>query len=182
MRGPFSALYGNSSGGVVQMWSKPGEAGDPTRLRATYGSYDARSLGAQTLGKSGFLDYNLALSRFETDGYREHSAARRDSANARLGFDVGERRTLSLVMNYLDLPDAQDPLGLTPADWRADPQPGHAGGHPVQYAQVRRPAAGRHGVRAGNRRSADAARHGLLRQSPGRAVPRDTRRPRRPIR
>jgi iron complex outermembrane recepter protein len=121
MRGPFSALYGNSSGGVVQMWSKPGEAGDPTRLRATYGSYDARSLGAQTLGKAGFLDYNVALSRFQTDGYREHSAARRDSANARLGFDVGERRTLSLVVNYLDLPDAQDPLGLTPADWRADP-------------------------------------------------------------
>lgn len=122
MRGPFSALYGNSSGGVVQMWSKPGEAGDPTRVRATVGSYDARSLGAQTLGKAGFLDYNLALSRFETDGYREHSAARRDSANARLGFDVGEQRTLSLVVNYLDLPDAQDPLGLTPNDWRADPR------------------------------------------------------------
>ena len=24
MRGPFSALYGNSSGGVVQLWSRPG--------------------------------------------------------------------------------------------------------------------------------------------------------------
>ncbi|MEY2853039.1 MAG: hypothetical protein RL030_171, partial [Pseudomonadota bacterium] len=122
LRGPFSALYGNSSGGVVQMWSKPGEASDPTRLRATYGSHDTRSLGAQTLGKAGFLDYNLALSRFETDGYRDHSAARRDSANARFGFDVGERRTLSLVVNYVDLPDAQDPLGLTPNDWRANPR------------------------------------------------------------
>jgi iron complex outermembrane receptor protein len=122
MRGPFSSLYGNSSGGVVQLWSKPGEAGDPTRVRATWGSFDARSLGAQTLGKVGLLDYNLALSRFETDGYREHSAARRDSANARLGFDVGERRTLSVVLNYMDLPDAQDPLGLTPDDWRADPR------------------------------------------------------------
>lgn len=26
LRGPFSALYGNSSGGVVQLWSKPGAA------------------------------------------------------------------------------------------------------------------------------------------------------------
>ena len=35
MRGPFSALYGNSSGGVVQLWSADGS--DPTRvdLRAT---------------------------------------------------------------------------------------------------------------------------------------------------
>ena len=31
MRGPFSALYGNSSGGVVQMWSRPGTEDGPTR-------------------------------------------------------------------------------------------------------------------------------------------------------
>jgi iron complex outermembrane recepter protein len=122
MRGPFSALYGNSSGGVVQIWSKAGEVGDPTRIRATYGSNNARSVGAQTLGRLGAVDYNLALSRFETDGYRDHSAARRDSANARVGFDLGERRSLSLVLNYLDLPEAQDPLGLTRAQWNANPQ------------------------------------------------------------
>jgi iron complex outermembrane recepter protein len=122
MRGPFSALYGNSSGGVVQIWSKAGEVGDPTRVRATYGSNNARSVGAQTLGRVGAVDYNLALSRFETDGYRDHSAARRDSVNARLGFDLGDRRSLSLVLNYLDLPAAQDPLGLTRAQWNANPR------------------------------------------------------------
>jgi iron complex outermembrane receptor protein len=122
MRGPFSALYGNSSGGVVQIWSKSGEVGDPTRLRATYGSNDARSLGAQTLGRVGAVDYNLAISRFETDGYRDHSAARRDALNARVGFDLGERRSLSLVLNYLDLPEAQDPLGITRTQWNVDPQ------------------------------------------------------------
>lgn len=122
MRGPFSALYGNSSGGVVQMWSRSGRDGDPSRLRATWGSYDSRSLGAQALGTAGPLDYNLAVSRLQTDGYRGHSAARRDSANARLGFDVGESRDLSLVLNYVDIPEAQDPLGLAPADWRADPR------------------------------------------------------------
>ncbi|MGC4028350.1 MAG: TonB-dependent receptor [Steroidobacteraceae bacterium] len=121
MRGPFSALYGNSSGGVVQIWSRSGRDGAPPRLRATWGSYDARSLGAQALGTAGLLDYNLAVSRFQTDGYRGHSAARRDSANARLGLDVGESRDLSLVLNYLDIPEAQDPLGLDPASWRADP-------------------------------------------------------------
>jgi len=38
LRGPFSALYGNSSGGVVQLWSADGQAGDPWRLRASAGS------------------------------------------------------------------------------------------------------------------------------------------------
>jgi iron complex outermembrane recepter protein len=121
MRGPFSALYGNSSGGVVQFWSKPGADGDPTRLRATYGSFDTSSIGAQTMGQVGSFNYNLAASQFKTDGSREHSAAERDSVNARIGIDVGEGRTLSLVANYLDLPQAQDPLGLTTAEWHADP-------------------------------------------------------------
>ncbi|MEO8307225.1 MAG: TonB-dependent receptor [Pseudomonadota bacterium] len=121
MRGPFSALYGNSSGGVVQFWSKPGAEGDPTRLRATYGSFDSSSIGAQTMGKIGLFDYNLSASEFKTDGSRAHSAAQRDSFNARIGIDVGESRTLSLIANYLDLPDAQDPLGLTTTEWQADP-------------------------------------------------------------
>ena len=120
MRGPFSALYGNSSGGVVQMWSRAGQPDGPTRLRGTYGSFDSRTLGAQTLGAAGPVDYNLSASRFETDGYRDHSAARRDSVNARLGFDLGPTRQLVVVGNYLDIPEAQDPLGLTRADWNTD--------------------------------------------------------------
>ncbi|MFO1503793.1 MAG: TonB-dependent receptor [Steroidobacteraceae bacterium] len=122
MRGPFSALYGNSSGGVVQMWSRAGQADGPSRLRGTYGSFDSRTLGAQTLGALGPVDYNLSASRFDTDGYRDHSAARRDSVNARLGFDIGATRQLIIVGNYLDIPEAQDPLGLTRADWNANPR------------------------------------------------------------
>ncbi len=122
MRGPFSALYGNSSGGVVQIWSRAGTEEASARLRATYGTYDSRSFGAQALGTAGIVDYNASASRFETDGYRDHSAARRDSLNLRLGVDVGEDRSLTLVGNYVDIPEAQDTLGLTPADWRADPR------------------------------------------------------------
>jgi iron complex outermembrane recepter protein len=122
MRGPFSALYGNSSGGVVQIWSKPGAEGDPTRLRATYGTYDSSNLGAQTLGQVGRLDYNLAASQFRTDGSRDHSSAQRTSINTRFGLDVGATRSLSMTLNYLDLPEAEDPLGLTRADWQADPR------------------------------------------------------------
>src|SRR5690554_5384840 len=42
LRGPFSDLHGNSSGGVVQIWSADGEAGDPWQARATYGADDTR--------------------------------------------------------------------------------------------------------------------------------------------
>ncbi len=122
MRGPFSALYGNSSGGVVQLWSKDGEAGDPSRVKATFGSNDAYSIGGQLLGRTGIVGYNAAVSRFETDGYRAHSAARRDSANARATLNFDDDHRLNVVFNYLDLPEAQDPLGLTRAQWDADPR------------------------------------------------------------
>ncbi|MBB4133393.1 TonB-dependent receptor [Xanthomonas sp. 3075] len=122
LRGPFSALYGNSSGGVLQLWSADGKPDDPWRLRATYGSNATVNVGAQLLGQQGAVHYNLAANHFETDGFRDHSRAKRDSVNAKLGFDLAEGRRLDLVLNYLDAPDAQDPLGLTRAQFNADPR------------------------------------------------------------
>ncbi|KGR47803.1 TonB-dependent receptor family protein, partial [Xanthomonas vasicola] len=121
LRGPFSALYGNSSGGVLQLWSADGAPNDPWRLRATYGSNATVNVGAQLLGQQGAVHYNLAANHFETDGFRDHSRAKRDSVNAKLGFDLAEGRRLDLVLNYLDAPDAQDPLGLTRAQFNANP-------------------------------------------------------------
>ena len=65
MRGPFSALYGNSSGGVVQLWSAEGKQGDPWRIRATAGSDEAYTLGAQLRGAGDRLGYNIAASRLD---------------------------------------------------------------------------------------------------------------------
>lgn len=122
MRGPFSALHGNSSGGVVQIWSRAGTPEPSARLRGTWGSNDTTTLSGQALGTTGPLDYNLAVSRFETDGYRDHAAARRDSVNLRLGVDLGPDQSLTLVGNFVDIPEAQDPLGVTPGAWRAEPR------------------------------------------------------------
>ncbi|WP_256776610.1 MULTISPECIES: TonB-dependent receptor [unclassified Stenotrophomonas] len=121
LRGPFSALYGNSSGGVVQVWSAEGAPGDPWRLRLDTGSDNTLSAGAQLRGQQGPIRYNVAANHFRTDGWREHSAARRESVNARLGTDVGGGQ-LDLVLNYFDSPDAQDPLGLSRAQVNADPR------------------------------------------------------------
>jgi iron complex outermembrane receptor protein len=122
MRGPFSALYGNSSGGVLQLWSADGEDPDQWRVASSIGSNASHALSARLLGKQGALGYNLAASTFETEGYRGHSAARRDSANAKLTFDLGDERRLDFVFNYLDLPDADDPLGLTADQVRENPR------------------------------------------------------------
>ncbi|KAF1693619.1 TonB-dependent receptor, partial [Pseudoxanthomonas koreensis] len=122
MRGPFSSLYGNSSGGVVQLWSADGTATPQLDLRATGASYGTATASARLLGSAGATGYHLAAALFDTDGYREHGAARRESLNLKLHRDLPGGGRLELVGNHFDAPDAQDPLGLDRAQWREDPR------------------------------------------------------------
>ena len=122
MRGPYSALYGNSSGGVVQVFTKNAPA-KPTVSASYYGaSFDTWRAGLQYAGNSGGLDSVLDVSRFETDGYRDHSAARRDQVNAKLTTRLSDADKLTVVANYLDQPYNDDPQGLTRAQMAANPQ------------------------------------------------------------
>ena len=122
LRGPFSALYGNSSGGVVQLSSKPGSSDDSWRAKATAGSWGERTLAAQVAGIAVGAGYNLAVSRFTTDGWRDHASATRNSVNGLFTVPLPADGKLNLVGNYLNLPEAQDPLGVTRAQWDADPR------------------------------------------------------------
>ncbi|MBS7457861.1 TonB-dependent receptor family protein [Coralloluteibacterium stylophorae] len=121
LRGPFSALYGNSSGGVVQVFTADGT--EPTELRAGIaggGNGTLRAnLGAR--GIEGPFDYNVGFTHFQTDGERDHSAAQRESGNGKLRWTGDSGASLSLVVNTVNIPGAQDPLGLTREDFEADP-------------------------------------------------------------
>ncbi|WP_366514923.1 TonB-dependent receptor family protein [Solimonas terrae] len=122
LRGPFSALYGNSSGGVIRIFTADGH--DPASVYGGFagGSFDTwrENLGAQ--GKLGIADYNLAYSNFQTEGFRDHSAARRRSFNGKLDLQLGDADRLSFVLNDFRSPEALDPLGLTRAQFDASPK------------------------------------------------------------
>ena len=121
LRGPFSALYGNSSGGVIQLFTADGTQPDQLRAAAAYGSFGVWRAGFGASGAAGAFAYNAAFTRFAVDGYRPHSAADNESFNAKFGYQPDERNHLSLVLNVISRPDAQDPLGLTPTQFFADP-------------------------------------------------------------
>lgn len=126
LRGPFSALYGNSSGGVLQVFTEEGRGAPRLRLDTAAGSDGLLRFGTKLSGNTGPNDsgvgYVLSASRFATDGYREHSAARRTLANAKLTLRPHEDGKLTLVANRVVLPKADDPLGLTRAQWQANPR------------------------------------------------------------
>lgn len=122
LRGPFSALYGNSSGGVIQVFTEEGS--EPPELRAGLfvGSYGTVRGSAGALGRAGPLDYHVDATHFSTDGFRDHGAARRDYGNARLGWKLAGGGSLAVVIDTLSAQEAQDPLGLTRAQADADPR------------------------------------------------------------
>jgi iron complex outermembrane receptor protein len=124
LRGPFSALYGNHSGGVVQLFTR--EPTDKPTVEASFtgGSYGQRKLDTNASGRSGGIGYLIDASRFETDGYRDHSAATRDQAYAKLVVEPTSTSRLVITASGLRQDDTQDPLGVTWDTFRRDP---HAG-------------------------------------------------------
>jgi iron complex outermembrane recepter protein len=70
LRGPFSALYGNSSGGVVQIFTADGQGPLQVRSSVVYGSFDNLRAGVNALGSAGPLGYNLDFTHFSVQGYR----------------------------------------------------------------------------------------------------------------
>jgi len=122
LRGPFSALYGNSSGGVIQVFTENGAGAPRLMVGAGGGSDGLQRYDAKLTGAQGPLDYVASVSRFETDGWRAHSAARRDIQNLKLGLRLDDASKLTLIGNGVELPSAQDPLGLTRAELQADPR------------------------------------------------------------
>jgi iron complex outermembrane receptor protein len=122
LRGPFSALYGNSSGGVLQVFTEDGSGRPRLTVGAGTGSDGLRHTDAKLAGADGGFRYVVSGSHFQTDGYRDHSAARRDTANAKLSLRLDDASELTIIGNSVDLPMALDPLGLTRAGLAADPR------------------------------------------------------------
>lgn len=126
LRGPFSALYGNSSGGVIQIFTADGTDPGSVDAGAGAGSYGTWRVNAGARGAGDMLDYNVAVSHFDTDGYRGHGAAHRENGNAKVNLRFDGDRKLTLLLNTIALPNADDPLGLTYAQFQADPRQAQA--------------------------------------------------------
>jgi iron complex outermembrane receptor protein len=124
LRGPFSAIYGNHSGGVIQLFTRDGKGRPTVELNLSGGSYGARKVDLNAQGSSGAVGYVIDASRFETDGYRDHSAATRDQGFVKLTMAPNPGGKLTLVANSLRQDGTEDPLGVTFATYQRDARAG----------------------------------------------------------
>ena len=120
LRGPFASLYGNSSGGVIQAFTADGPERPTLDVGLMGGSYGQHRELVRFGGTDGPVNFIAGLARYHTDGYRDHSEATRDTMNAKVKVAV-PGGAVTFVVNALNQPDTQDPLGLTRAQFEADP-------------------------------------------------------------
>ena len=120
LRGPFSVLYGNSSGGVIAVFTAPVRA-TTAEIGADVGSFGLRQVRASVAAPLGNgFDLRVSGSNVKSEGFRPQSAAERSLVNARLGWQGQQDSVVLLLSDHHQ--KADDPLGLTPAQFAANPR------------------------------------------------------------
>lgn len=127
LRGPMAQLYGNSAGGVLQVFTKDPPTKPEGSVSLGFGSDNQRLYNASVGGGSDTLSGVLDVSQYSTDGYRDHSAARRTTINGKLVAKPSADTTITAIFNSFDQPLSQDPLGLTRAAFGQNPRQVFAG-------------------------------------------------------
>lgn len=122
IRGAASALYGNASGGVIDLRTAPPPAtklaGEVRQLIADYGFSRTTIKGG---GISGPAYYQADASLTHNGGFRDHSRQRTTSGFARAGA-MFRGTDYAAQMLGLDMPLAENPGALTRLQFRSNPR------------------------------------------------------------
>ena len=112
LRGPASALYGNSSGGVIQIKTLSDFDKNFLRFRLQGGSF---AFGLAQL-VAGWKNKKTNLLIFQnlnhSNGFREFSSSRQEVFNAKIIHEFSDKSKVNFQFNYTNSPYAYDPGGL----------------------------------------------------------------------
>jgi iron complex outermembrane receptor protein len=132
LRGPFSALYGNSSGGVVQAFTRDGSKDPTLTFGFSSGTWHTNKQTITAEGQAGPVNYILNTYQYVSDGYRENSQYRRDNFNGKISYQFNPDTKFTFVGNYMDQPYTNDPGALTPNEYASNPR--QAGANSISKA------------------------------------------------
>ena len=121
LRGAASALYGNSSGGVVSLSTvAAGSAPFGVQGRVTGGSYGFLKANVLATGVAGPMAGTLSLSHTNWDGFRQHSASRFTTLALGGDWTLQGGTSIAARLRYTDQPQAENPGALTYAEYEAN--------------------------------------------------------------
>ena len=120
IRGPLAGLYGSGAGGVIALHS-PVPEHNRAQLALAGGDYGLRRQSLAVEGQAGAWRGRIAAAASEQVGARPHTAAEREQWAAQGYYLADTGLQLSLKHEHSRDPLLQDPLGLSPAQWRDAP-------------------------------------------------------------
>ena len=121
IRGTASALYGNASGGVLDLRSvAPPDVPFAAQARSWAGSAGLRRYAGLLAGTAAGIGYEGNIGRTESDGVRQFANQRLTNAFVRSSAEVGGT-SVTLVGMGMDMPLALNPGALSRAQFEADP-------------------------------------------------------------
>lgn len=112
LRGPSASFWGNSSGGVLYMRTRPPADAPNLMVRSFGGSFNTIKNEVRWHDRIGGVRWNAYGSHYDTEGYRDYSAARLFRAGLSAGFDTGENSTMEARVAYSGMPMAEHPGSL----------------------------------------------------------------------
>jgi iron complex outermembrane receptor protein len=122
IRGTASALYGNASGGVIDLRTTPAPLSSAAlQLRSWAGPNGMRRNTVLIGGTTSALSYQGNVGRTENSGYREYARQRLTNAFIRVAGTVAGTE-LALIGLGLDMPVAQNPGALTKSQLDSAPR------------------------------------------------------------
>ncbi|MEQ8497202.1 MAG: TonB-dependent receptor, partial [Gammaproteobacteria bacterium] len=120
IRGPASALYGSSAGGVINIYTQEGPDTPFAEAGVLRGSYDFGRYQFKTGGQSGALNYFVNGSYLNYGGYRQHSDVEHATLNGKFRYAFADGSTGQLIVRAAHSPEAEDAGGLNAAERAAD--------------------------------------------------------------
>ncbi len=120
IRGPSASLYGTASGGVISVTTEDGPETPFAEAKITAGAYDHQKYQFKTGGQYDKLNYLVNVSHLTMDGYRDHSEVQHSLVNSKFRYDIDDSSDVTLIVNAVNSPTANDPGGVTLADVAAD--------------------------------------------------------------
>jgi iron complex outermembrane receptor protein len=126
IKGPGSSLYGAGTGGVMLIESLR-ETEEPS-VQAEYsaGSYKMQNMYASATATSDKSINRIGFQHQESDGYRVHSAMKRDVFSWNGQYNIGENKLLKTTFLYGNL-FYETPGALTQAEYNANPKAARPG-------------------------------------------------------
>ncbi|MCC5907624.1 MAG: TonB-dependent receptor plug domain-containing protein [Balneolaceae bacterium] len=121
LRGPSATFWGNSSGGVLYMRTQPPADSPKLFYRGYMGSFNTMKQELRWHDNIGGVRWNAYGSYFDTDGYRDYSAAQLIRGGISAGFEPGENSSAVVRLTYSGMPFAEHPGSLSREDAEENP-------------------------------------------------------------